>query len=416
MRANTPAVTDAVPDFDLGPLSWVQGEISQALARGLDLLAAFQAAPSDPAVLRQARNHIHQAVGAIQMVGLDAVIVYTDEIERQLQRLEELGPTDLGPACACIDRACRKLVIFLDELVGGTPPVPLKLFPEYDAMQRSRGVKSAAATDLFFPEMRLRIPLPGAPRPVDQKELASHLLKQRRIYQNGLLAFLRGDGEGARSMRAAAAGMERASAQESARIFWWTVGAFFEAIIAGGLEPGFGAKQLAARLDLQIRRVVEGSAKVAARLRREVLYYVGSSAPVAGSVQLVQTGFGLAGLIPSVDALNADLVRLQPILREVREQLSAAKSIWLKVTLGRGESLPKLKEALQAVHSSAVEIGNGIAILPKMSVVPEVDLKTLVAVEFSGERHLRPLGILVKRGREIPTAMQRLLDVLAREH
>ena len=38
-------------------------------------------------------------------------------------------------------------------------------------------------------------------------------------------------------------------------------------------------KQLAARIDLQIRRVVEGSAKVADRLRREVLYYVAISAP-----------------------------------------------------------------------------------------------------------------------------------------
>jgi len=64
----------------------------------------------------------------------------------------------------------------------------------------------------------------------------------------------------------------------------------------------------------------------------------------------------------------------------------------------------------------AVEIGSGIAVLPKMSVAPEVELKTLVAVEFAGERYLRPLGILIKRGREIPTAMQRLLDVLTREH
>jgi DNA-binding transcriptional LysR family regulator len=64
----------------------------------------------------------------------------------------------------------------------------------------------------------------------------------------------------------------------------------------------------------------------------------------------------------------------------------------------------------------AVEIGSGIAILPRMSVAPEVGLGTLVAIEFAGERHLRPLGILIKRGREIPTAMQRLLDVLTREH
>ena len=236
--------------------------------------------------------------------------------------------------------------------------MPLKLFPEYDAMQRLRGVKAAAATDLFFPEMRLRTPLPGAPLPVSPKKLASHLVKQRRVYQNGLLAFLRGDADGAQKMREAAAGMERVSVQESARAFWWTVGAFFEAIVAGGLDPGFGAKQLAARLDLQIRRVVEGSVKVATRLRREVLYYVAVSSPVTPTVGAVQKGYGLTGLIPSAEALNADLIRLQPILREVREQLGTAKNIWLRVSLGRVDSLPKLRETLQSVHANAVAIGN----------------------------------------------------------
>ena len=89
-----------------------------------------------------------------------------------------------------------------------------------------------------------------------------------------------------------------------------------------------------------------------------MLYYVALSAPVTPNVQSVQAAFGLAGLIPSAEALNADLVRLQPILREVREQLGTAKNIWLKVTLGRAESLPKLKETLQSVHGNAVEIGN----------------------------------------------------------
>jgi chemosensory pili system protein ChpA (sensor histidine kinase/response regulator) len=65
--------TDTAPEFDLGPLSWVQGEIDQALTRGVDGLAAFKAAPQDSTALKQARTHIHQAAGAIQMVGLDAV-------------------------------------------------------------------------------------------------------------------------------------------------------------------------------------------------------------------------------------------------------------------------------------------------------------------------------------------------------
>src|SRR4030088_3030938 len=143
--------TDTAPDFDLGPLTWVQGEIDQALSRGLDALALFKASPHEITSLKHARSHVHQAAGAIQMVGLDAVTAYTDEIERHLQRLEEASPHDIELGCALIDRACRKLRIFLDELVGGASPVPLKLFPEYELMQQARGIKAAAPTDLFYP-------------------------------------------------------------------------------------------------------------------------------------------------------------------------------------------------------------------------------------------------------------------------
>ena len=110
---------DTTSEFDLGPLSWVQGEIDQALSRGVDALAAFKAAPRDATHLKVARTHIHQAAGAIQMVGLDAVSAYTEELERQLARMEELPPAEALAACDLVDRACRKLKIFLDELVGG---------------------------------------------------------------------------------------------------------------------------------------------------------------------------------------------------------------------------------------------------------------------------------------------------------
>ena len=121
--------TDTAPDFDLGPLSWVQNEIDQAIARVLESLAAFRANPGDDAALKHARTHVHQAAGAIQMVGLDAVVAYTDELERQLARLESLPRAEVDATAGVVDRACRKLRIFLDELVKGVAPVPLKLFP-----------------------------------------------------------------------------------------------------------------------------------------------------------------------------------------------------------------------------------------------------------------------------------------------
>src|SRR5881394_1233695 len=81
--------TEIALDFDVGPLSWVQGEIDQALARGLESLAAYAADPAATSALAHARNHVHQASGAILMVGLDAVAAYTEEIEKQLARLDD---------------------------------------------------------------------------------------------------------------------------------------------------------------------------------------------------------------------------------------------------------------------------------------------------------------------------------------
>jgi chemosensory pili system protein ChpA (sensor histidine kinase/response regulator) len=271
---------DTAPDFDLGPLTWVQGEIDQALARGLDALAAFKAAPRDVTSLKHARTHVHQAAGAIQMVGLDAVTAYTDELERQLTRLEELPPADVPAACDLVDRACRKLRIFLDELVGGANPVPLKLFPEYELMQQARGVKAAAPTDLFYPDLSPRAPKIATLKSATTQKMPSFLIKQRRLFQRGLLAWLHGDEEGARVMRDAIQGIEDVQTHSSRRSFWWTVGALLESIVEKGVESGFGVKQLCGRVDLQIRRFVEGSAKVADRMRREVLYYVAISAPV----------------------------------------------------------------------------------------------------------------------------------------
>jgi len=365
--------TDTAADFDLGPLSWVQGEIDQALSRGLESLGTFKQSPKDPSSLKHARMHVHQAAGAIQMVGLDAVVAFTDEIERQLTRLEEMPAANAQAACDTIDRACQKLKIFLDELVNGAPPVPLKLFPEYESMQRQRGVKAAAPTDLFYPDLSPRAPKLSTPQALPPAKLQSYMVKQRRHYQRGLLSWLRGDEEGAKTMRGAVAAIEDATTHANLRAFWWTTGALLDALTERGLESSFGVKQLTARVDLQIRRVVEGSAKVADRLRREVLYYVAISAPVAPSVQAVQRGFKLGGLIPTAEVLNADLVRIQPLLREAREHLGNAKDAWLKFTSGRAENLPKLKQTLASVHKAAAEIGNGALMKLTSSLVERLD-------------------------------------------
>ena len=177
--------------------------------------------------------------------------------------------------------------------------------------------------------------------------------------------------------------------QSGLRAFWWTVGALFEGLVENGLDAGFGVKQLAARIDLQIRRVSEGSAKVADRLRREVLYFAAICAPVGPQVQAVQRAFKLSGLIPSAEVLSADVVRLQPLLREAREQLAGAKDAWLKAASGRAENLSKLKQTLASVHAKAAEIHNGAlmkltaALVERLEKMPSSGVSEPVAMEYA---------------------------------
>ena len=69
---------------------------------------------------------------------------------------------------------------------------------------------------------------------VSSQKLPSFLIKQRRLYQRGLLAWLHGDEQAARAMRDAIQGIEDVQTHSAQRSFWWTVGALLESIVENG--------------------------------------------------------------------------------------------------------------------------------------------------------------------------------------
>jgi len=60
----------------------------------------------------------------------------------------------------------------------------------------------------------------------------------------------------------------------------------------------------------------------------------------------------------------------------------------------------------------AIEIDMGVSILPSPTVEREVGMGGLARVHLAKAGFKRPLGILVKRGRHLPPAAKRLIDVL----
>ena len=56
-------------DFDLGPLTWVKTEIDHSLNQARENLDKLTAAPAERAPVKYILTHLHQATGALAMVG-----------------------------------------------------------------------------------------------------------------------------------------------------------------------------------------------------------------------------------------------------------------------------------------------------------------------------------------------------------
>src|SRR4051812_23354085 len=107
------------PSFDTGPLSWVIGEIREALARSGSALqeAAGQGGDARDSALQRAQTHLHQAHGALQMVDVDGVGLMTQLAEDALARFRTgvLDGSD-GNTKIVLD-VFQAVVEYLDELL-----------------------------------------------------------------------------------------------------------------------------------------------------------------------------------------------------------------------------------------------------------------------------------------------------------
>ena len=142
-------------EFDIGPLTWVKGEIDQALTRSLAALRAFAANPSDTAQLRYSQTHFHQAHGALQIVGLDGVAKVSEEIE---SLLGDLGREMRQSALAAAERGFSSISTYLEQLLAGEPNQPLKLFANYRELLIERREPEPDPVDLYYPDLTGRAP------------------------------------------------------------------------------------------------------------------------------------------------------------------------------------------------------------------------------------------------------------------
>ena len=347
-------------DFDIGPLTWVKGEIDQALERSAASLRAYAANADDATQIRFSQTHFHQAHGALQIVGLDGVTRLSEELEGLLADVEKSGAAPAPGTLAAADAAFAAITAYLGALLGGEPNQPLRLFGVYKDLVAARGKDAPDPVDLYFPDLAQRPPRRDKPPvAVAGADAAAYYKEQRGRYQRGLLKWIKKDASGAEDMRAAVAAVEAAQAAPQGRAFWWVALGFFDALVARALPDDPRIARLANRIEQQIKRLMEGSATVSERLMRETLFQVARARPATEHLRAVHEVYGLAGSVPAAFEMKPQGDRGEPALATLRELVAQAKNAWNKYSSGHAPSLVTFGEQASAIRARTHDLGNG---------------------------------------------------------
>jgi chemosensory pili system protein ChpA (sensor histidine kinase/response regulator) len=335
-----------VSDFDIGPLSWVKAEIDAALTRATASLDEALAQPGQREPLRFAQNHVHQASGALAVVGLDGVAQFSEAIDKLLSALA--GAEDMPDAEQLLlaKRSLAVLANYLSELIAGAQHKPLRLFPAYRELVVARGEDAPQASELFFPDISAR-PQLDARESVESANPAHDLRVLRGRFEKGLLQWLRQPQSraGAEEMLRAVQGIERIQSQPATRAFWWASIAFFEGLAQGVIAVERSTQRLCRRIDTQMRRLIEGSQVVAERLVRDVLYFVATANVSTPHAQSVREVYKLAAALPTPDQEISSTLR-QPLILRAQEALESCKDAWNRFSAGAAIALPQFQEQL----------------------------------------------------------------------
>ena len=257
---------------DLGPLAWVLDELKKSLdgatkalkrfvrdaeaARGSDLAAL------DSSQLRIARQQLHQAVGALEMVGLPGPAVVLRAMEAAVQRFIQ-QPEHCNPdAAAKIERASFALTEYLQSVLSNRPVSAVSLFPQYREVQELVKADRIHPADLWPFEWRWLEPdcrVHADPKDYDKAV--------RAVLDQSVLKLMKGKAaQPAANLRDLSLGLAAAQKTRQPRIFWTIAAAYFEALAHELLQSDLYVRRASSRVLLQYASLANGDPAIAAFL------------------------------------------------------------------------------------------------------------------------------------------------------
>ena len=366
------------PGEDLSALSWVQDELRRSLDQAHKALRRYLKEQAqrgdldsvDPAVLRQARNQLHQCVGVLELVGLGPAAELPRAAEAALQRISARPKLVTPAAVAAVEQGSFALLDFIGRRLAGKPVSALALFPQYKALQDLAGALRVHPADLWdlpwaWRDLALDTSVP--PRHPDAgttAQIEADLLALMRGAPASVSARMSTMFAGLALGAQAAADSADASAHaphDRLATLWQLAAAFFEAQADGLLEADAYSKRLGSKLLSQLR--AGELAEPSERLAHDLLFFCHQAGVSLGGARrpgvrlaAVRQGYALAGRV-AIDYARPSLGRHDPAwVAQARKRAAGAKEVWSAVCGGDTARFDSLAEQFALVGDSVTRL------------------------------------------------------------
>ena len=261
-------------NFDSGPLSWVKDQINQLLESVLVNVSAVQANIHDTSPMRLSQTSLYQASGALDMVGLEGCKRFSSELEKLASKLEKKTINATPELIEAFEKAVKTLQSYLQELLNGSPDIPLRLYSVLNPIVAAQG-ESLDESELFFPDTSNSAPKSLPSKQLSEPEYASFMVEQRVTYQKSLLNWLQTKQASAvGNMTSAVSNVSQAQQKNSHKTLWWAASAFTESLAQTDIAENQNAKKLCRKLDQELKLFADGVSKPHNNLLRDILYFV----------------------------------------------------------------------------------------------------------------------------------------------
>jgi chemosensory pili system protein ChpA (sensor histidine kinase/response regulator) len=364
--ASNPVVDNEIAASDLGPLAWVLDELRKSLdgaakalrrfVRDAELARGSDLTELDASHLRIARQQLHQAVGALEMVGLPAPAKVLRAMEALAQKYVQRPELCSDDAASKMERASFALTEYLEGVLKGKTASSVALFPQYRAVLELAGADRVHPADLWPPEWRwMEVPPGKAAKPVVYETEV-----RTKLDQSVLKVVKSGDTAAARRLSGICAGLATTQTTMEARTFWSISAGFFEGL-SQELCPLDGyTKRAASRVLQQYATLAKGDTNVSERLAQDLLFFCAQSVPkegvTAAYLSAVRKTYGLAN-VRAADYETEQFGRFDPALLVLaRKRIASAAETWSALAGGDTNRLKVASEQFAAVADSVVKL------------------------------------------------------------